>query len=156
MVYGARLESVCALKGTVGSNPTLTATPSFPIPRAWARGHERMAAAPTATSELRTVVAESKDYGIPVLVDFWAPWCGPCRALAPLLDTLAREQGKNLLILKVDVDAHPDAAKAYSVTALPTLVLFRDGEEAKRHVGAANLKALQAFITAPPAPASTS
>jgi thioredoxin 1 len=105
-----------------------------------------MAATPTATSELRTVVAEGKEHGVPVLVDFWAPWCGPCRALAPHLESLAREHGKNLLILKVDVDAHPDAAQAYSVTALPTLVLFRDGEEAKRHVGAANLKTLQALV----------
>ena len=110
-----------------------------------------MAAASTATKELRAVVAEGKEHGVPVLVDFWAPWCGPCRALAPQLETLAREQGKNLLILKVDVDAHPDAAKAYSVTALPTLILFREGAEAKRHVGAANLKALQALV-APPSP----
>jgi len=107
----------------------------------------------TATKELRKVVREAKSYGIPVLVDFWAPWCGPCRALAPHLETLAREHGQNLLILKVDVDAHPDAAQAYSVTSLPTLALFRDGEEVKRHVGAANLKVLQAFV-APPAPAT--
>ena len=103
----------------------------------------------TATKELRKVVRGAKTHGIPVLVDFWAPWCGPCRALAPHLETLAREYGESLLILKVDVDAHPDAAKAYSVTSLPTLVLFRDGEEVKRHVGAANLKTLQTFAASP-------
>jgi thioredoxin 1 len=65
------------------------------------------------------------------------------------LETLAREYGESLLILKVDVDAHPDAAQAYSVTSLPTLVLFRDGGEVKRHVGAANLKVLQAFAASP-------
>jgi len=100
----------------------------------------------TAAEELRTVVAEGKLHKVPVLVDFWAPWCGPCRALAPHLEAIAREQGKNLLVLKVDIDTHPDAAKAYGVTALPTLVLFRDGEEVKRHVGAANLKTLQALV----------
>lgn len=100
----------------------------------------------TATKELRKVVREAKSHGIPVLVDFWAPWCGPCRALAPHLETLARDHGERLLILKVDVDAHPDAAHAHSVTSLPTLVLFRDGDEVKRHVGAANLKTLQAFV----------
>lgn len=108
----------------------------------------------TATKELRKVVREAKSHGIPVLVDFWAPWCGPCRALAPHLETLAREHGENLLILKVDVGAHPDAATTYEVKALPTLVLFRDGKEAKRHVGAANLKVLQDLVT-PAAPTTS-
>lgn len=105
----------------------------------------------TATKELRKVVREAKAHGVPVLVDFWAPWCGPCRALAPHLEVLAREHGDRLLILKVDIEAHPDAATTYEVRALPTLVLFRDGKEAKRHVGAANLALLQDLV-APPAP----
>lgn len=100
----------------------------------------------TATEELRKAVREAQARGVPVLVDFWAPWCGPCRALAPHLEALAREHGEGLLVLKVDVDAHLDAAHAYSVTSLPTLVLFRDGEEVKRRVGAATLKALQDFV----------
>jgi thioredoxin 1 len=62
------------------------------------------------------------------------------------LETLAREYGAKLLVLKVDTAAHPDVAKAYHVTALPTLILFRDGEEAKRHVGAASLKSLQELV----------
>ncbi len=100
----------------------------------------------TATKELRKVVREAKAHGVPVLMDFWAPWCGPCRALAPHLEALAREHGDRLLILKVDIEAHPDAATTYEVTALPTLVLFRDGDEVKRHVGAANLKLLQDLV----------
>lgn len=106
----------------------------------------------TATKELRKVVREAKSHGIPVLVDFWAPWCGPCRALAPHLETLARDHGERLLILKVDIETHPDAAQAYSVSALPTLVLFRDGGEVKRHVGAANLKLLQDLVAPTPTP----
>ena len=100
----------------------------------------------TATEELRNVVREAGEHGVPVLMDFWAPWCGPCRALAPHLEALAREHGPKLLILKVDTDAHPDTARAYSVTALPTLVLFRDGLEVKRHVGAVGLKVLQELV----------
>jgi thioredoxin 1 len=98
-----------------------------------------------ATTELRKIIQDAGEHGVSVLVDFWAPWCGPCRVLAPQLDAIAKERGESLLVLKVNVDSHPDAAKSYQVTSLPTLIVFKGGEEHKRNVGAINLKALREF-----------
>ena len=73
----------------------------------------------------------------PVLVDFWAEWCGPCKMIAPILDEIADEQGEKLSIAKVNVDEAGEIAQRYQVMSIPTLLLFKDGEVAKRMVGAA-------------------
>lgn len=72
----------------------------------------------------------------PVLVDFWAEWCGPCKKIAPILDEIADEQGDALSIAKVNVDEAGDIALRYEVMGIPTLLVFKDGEVAKRMVGA--------------------
>ncbi|MEK7354953.1 MAG: thioredoxin [Bdellovibrionota bacterium] len=72
---------------------------------------------------------------VPVLVDFWAEWCGPCKALAPKLEEIAGELAGKAKIVKVDVDANPDSAAKYGVRGIPTLVLFKDGKEVGRLVG---------------------
>ncbi|MFB6889122.1 thioredoxin [Kitasatospora sp. NPDC056327] len=72
----------------------------------------------------------------PVLVDFWAEWCGPCRQVAPVLEDIAAEEGDKLTIAKLDVDANQQTAAAYNVISIPTLILFKNGEPVKQITGA--------------------
>lgn len=84
----------------------------------------------------------------PVLVDFWAPWCAPCRAFAPVLERLAREQAGRVVVLKVDTEASPTAGARFGIQAIPTLVVFRDGKEVDRVSGALPYEELRRFTTA--------
>lgn len=90
------------------------------------------------------VIEESRTR--PVLVDFWAAWCGPCRSLAPVLEQLAASLDGRLVIAKVDSDAEPALAGRYGVRSLPTLILFKDGAPVAQTMGAQPLSALEAFV----------
>jgi thioredoxin 1 len=85
-----------------------------------------------------TVIGSDK----PVVVDFWAEWCGPCKQIAPILKEIADEHGEQLSVTKLNVDDNPDLAMKYSVMSIPTLLVFSGGEVSKRVVGAKSKGAL--------------
>ena len=92
----------------------------------------------TATFEAEVLKSEK-----PVIVDFWAEWCGPCHAVAPVLDRIADERQEELKVVKVDIDKEQGLAQRYGIASIPTIVLFKDGEPAAAAIGAQPKSALE-------------
>jgi len=90
--------------------------------------------------------AEVLESEVPVLVDFWAPWCGPCRMVAPVVEEIAAERGEALKVVKLNIDENQQTAMAFNVMSIPTLILFRHGQPAKTVIGAYPKRRLEAEL----------
>jgi thioredoxin 2 len=124
-----------------------------------ARGTPRCAACHTPLPWI--VDADAQDFagaidaGMPVLVDFWAGWCAPCRMISPIVERLGRELAGRLKVVKLDVDGAPDVAARHGAQSIPLLVLFRGGEEVDRVVGAVPERQLRQWLEPHLTPAGT-
>jgi thioredoxin 1 len=98
-----------------------------------------MSTAVTETTFEQEVLQSDK----PVIVDFWAEWCGPCHAVAPVLDKIVEERGDELKLVKVNIDEEPAVASRYGIASIPTMILFKEGEPAAAAIGAQPKSALE-------------
>ena len=102
-----------------------------------------MATIKTNDQNFKTDVLDSKQ---PVLVDFWAEWCGPCKAIAPSLEELSDEMSNKLKIVKINVDENPSISQTYSIRSIPALMIFKDGEKISEKMGALPKSALESWV----------
>ena len=142
-----------AARDASGAGASIVRCPNCNKPnrvRPTARGTPRCGACHQPLPWLVAATTETFDAelraSVPVLVDLWAPWCGPCRMMAPALEQLARERAGRLKVVKLDVDEHPAIAARFNVQGIPLLVLTRDGDELARLTGAAPLSRLQSWL----------
>ena len=104
-------------------------------------------AAPIDVHDTSSFDAAISMSSIPVVVDFWAPWCGPCRMMAPELETAAQHLAGNALVVKVNTEANPELAERFRIRSIPTIAVFNGGREVSRAVGAQPAAAIEALVS---------
>jgi thioredoxin 2 len=127
----------CGVKNRVG-----------PVPRGTPRCASCKSALPWVVPADESSFAAETEASVPVLIDFWAPWCGPCRMVEPVLAQLASERAGSLKVVKVNVDENPQLASRFQAMSIPLLVVLRKGEEVDRVTGALPKPALEARLAA--------
>jgi thioredoxin len=83
----------------------------------------------------------------PILVDFWAPWCGPCRAMSPAIEAAAKKLANEAKVFKINVDENPSVSPRFNIRGIPTLILFKNGQEANRLIGLSSKEQIEALVT---------
>ncbi|MCD6681012.1 MAG: thioredoxin TrxC [Burkholderiaceae bacterium] len=138
-------ESIHAVCPQCGKTNRLPAQRAAEQPDCGACGQPLFAGKPVAMDDARF-----DDYlrrtDLPVVVDFWASWCGPCRAMAPQFEQAAKKLAGRVQFLKVDSDANPQSSQRYQIRSIPTLVLFRRGQEVRRTAGAMSAAQIEAWL----------
>jgi thioredoxin len=117
------------------------------MPQIEIKERKTMATAVTESTFEQEVLSSDK----PVLVDFWAEWCGPCHAISPILDKIAEERSGELKLVKVNIDEEQGLAERYGIASIPTMVLFQDGEPAAAAIGAQPKSAIETQLGLGPA-----
>jgi len=143
--YSSKTDTLPALTGQKSIH-TFAPTKRVPIPNpAPSSTRQIMGVGKVSDTDFDAEVLKAEG---PVVVDFWAEWCGPCRMIAPALDEIAGAMGNKVKIVKLNVDESPKTASKYGVMSIPTLMIFKGGEMASRQVGAAPKQKLEQWITA--------
>jgi thioredoxin 1 len=129
----------------VPADTLLTSAFPAPPPRHWHEDSDMSSELITHTSDA-SFNADVIEAGTPVLVDYWAEWCGPCKMIAPILDEVSKDYDGKLRVAKMNVDENRDVPAKYGIRGIPTLMLFKDGQLAATKVGALSKAQLTAFI----------